>query len=608
MPTLTLDPQTPTVIVRSQRPEAEPEPAGLTFTEVGHGYRPGRGLVYSLIAHEIAFFSLFFLSFSYSYVQQTRSAKLTKVINLSDAKQVIYLPVLGGGSEGEGQPGGGPGVPRKVSSAAPASSNKGLSYPGPQAIVSDPPKPTNRVQTVLQPELVNPPILQNFAPLPNIVQMTDAGPRPLDVRANKPAPVFHPAPATPIEPPKLKLSAKIPLDVMPSQPELPTLLPAPTPSIEPPKLALPANPPPTATPIMVRKSPQPAAKNAEKAIEPPRPEKISPVPTHGKDLQNLVALSPMPAPPGQPVKAPAAEARGRFAISPEANVASSQTRPGSKLEGAPTTVGIGSQAGAPAGNAAGEIAAGAGNGNGGVAAGSGGGVGTGTGKGNGSGNGGVGAGAGRGSGVGPGLGQGEGHSSGSGTGAGAGHGGGAFPGITIQGSGSGSGAAGKPTWHVASQAAYGMTIVATASSGGGLPDLGVFADEKVYTVYLDMRQTVEDPATSWTLQYALLRDPNGDASANRNQEATVPPFPVVKEMPQFSAELVQKYSGRLIVVYAILNTQGKLEQMLVMQSPDDRLTNRILATLNKWVFRPAEFNHHPASVKVLLGVPLSLPE
>src|SRR5207245_10340109 len=179
--------------------------------------------------------------------------------------------------------------------------------------------------------------------------------------------------------------------------------------------------------------PKSVAKTAEKPIEPPR---ISPVPTRGTDLQNLVALSPMPAPPGQPVKAPAGEARGRFAISPEANVASAQTKPGAKLESlAPAAVGVGSQSGAPAGNAAGEMAAGVGNGSGGMAVGSGGGVGAGTGKGKGSGNGGAGTGAGRGSGVGPGLGEGAGHSSGSGTGAGAGHGGGAFPGITIQGSG-----------------------------------------------------------------------------------------------------------------------------------------------------------------------------
>ena len=56
-----------------------------------------------------------------------------------------------------------------------------------------------------------------------------------------------------------------------------------------------------------------------------------------------------------------------------------------------------------------------------------------------------------------------------------------------------------------------MTIVSTAASGGGLPDLGVFEREKVYTVYLDMKANDEDPAASWILQYAVLQ-PLRDAS------------------------------------------------------------------------------------------------
>ncbi len=603
MSLLSLIPQTPPEFLPRQ-PEPEPESVGLTFTEVGHGYRPGRGLVYSVIAHEIAFFILFFGSFSYSYIHRASPAELTQVIDLSNPKQVIYLPLLGGGSEGDGHPGGAPGIARKAPSAAPASNSKGLSYPGPQPIVSDPPNPTNRLQTVLQPALEYPPILQKFAPLPNMVQMTDAGPRPLDVRANKATPVFHPTPMKPLEPPKLKLRASALPELMPSQPDMPVFQPAPTTPIEPPKLALPVNAPP---PLVVRKSPKRVADKRDKPIEPPRPEQISPVPTRGTDLQNLVALSPMPAPPGQPVKVPAGEARGRFAISPDANAASAQPRPGSKMGGLPSAaVGIGAESSASGGNAA-AIAGGAGNGGEGSSVGGSGGVGTGTGSGKGSGNGGSGTGAGRGSGVGPGMGEGAGHSSGSGTGAGAGHGGGAFAGITIQGSGSGSGAAGKSTWHVAPQTAYGMTVVATASSGGGLPDFGVFADEKVYTVYLDM-SSADDPAPALTLQYALLRDPSADSGASRSAEGLMPPFPVVKDMPQFPVELVQKYLRRLIVVYAIMDTRGKLQQMLVMQSPDDRLTSRILAALNKWVFRPAELKGQPVSVKVLLGFPLSLPE
>lgn len=602
MSLLSLDPQTPPEFLPSQQVEPAQEPVGLTFAEVGYGHRPGRGLLYSVIAHEIAFFSIFFLSLSYRYVHEHHPAELTQVIDLSNPKQIIYLPLLGGGSEGNGHPGGAPGVPRKASSAAPATNNKGLSYPGPQPIVSDPPNPTNRIQTVLQPALVNPPILKKFAPLPNLVQLTDAGPRPLDVRANKPT--LPPEPVRPMEAPKLKLRAKLPLEAMRSQPDLPVLQPAPTTPIEPPKLALPVNAPEVATPLVVRKS---VVKAVEKSIEPPRPEQISHVTTHGTDLQNLVALSPIPAPPGQPVKVPAGEARGRFAISPDASVTPSQSRPGSKLGGlASAAVGIGGESGASGGNAAG-ITGGAGTGGEGSSVGGSGGVGTGTESGKGSGNGGAGPGSGRGSGVGPGLGEGAGPSSGSGTGAGAGHGGGAFPGITIQGSGSGSGAAGKSTWHVAPQTAYGMTIVATASSGGGLPDFGVFSHEKVYTVYIDM-STADDPAPALTLQYALLNDPSAEGSANRSTEGLMPPFPVVKEMPQFPVELVHKYLRRLIVVYAIMDTKGKLQQMLVMQSPDDRITSRILEALNKWAFRPAELKGQPVSVKILLGIPLSLPE
>src|SRR6266849_5525344 len=104
MPLTTLDPQIDPAVPAS--PEPQLAPVRLTFTEVGHGYRPGRGLLYSVIAHEIAIFSMFFLSFSYSYTHRPRPEELTRVINLSDRKQVIYLPLLGGGSEGEGHPGG----------------------------------------------------------------------------------------------------------------------------------------------------------------------------------------------------------------------------------------------------------------------------------------------------------------------------------------------------------------------------------------------------------------------------------------------------------------------------------------------------------------------
>jgi len=156
-----------------------------------------------------------------------------------------------------------------------------------------------------------------------------------------------------------------------------------------------------------------------------------------------------------------------------------------------------------------------------------------------------------------------------------------------------------------------MTILSTASSGGGLADFGIFSNEKVYTVYIDMRQTAEDRSPSWTLQYAPLREAteNGaDRGSSENPGLLVSPFAVTKEMPRLPVELVHKYLRRLIVVYAIINTEGKLERMSVKQSPDARLSEPLLEALSKWVFQPAQLDGQPVATKVLLGIPLALSE
>jgi hypothetical protein len=185
--------------------------------------------------------------------------------------------------------------------------------------------------------------------------------------------------------------------------------------------------------------------------------------------------------------------------------------------------------------------------------------------------------------------------------------------MTIQG-GSLTGAASKPALHtgtpVPPQTSYSLTIVASGSSGGGLPDFGVFFDEKVYTVYINMQRTTDDPAPSCTLQYSLLRGAAAQGgtlgSPSQNQQGLVPPFPVVKELPQWPVELVSRFLHRMVVVYAVINTEGKLERMHVMQSPNVEVSNALLEALGKWVFRPAELNGEPVALKALLGIPLSL--
>src|SRR5215469_4869257 len=68
-----------------------------TFSTFKFGYLPRRGLLYSTIAHEIAVFALF-LIFSYG-LPVLRPQKL--VVRLNTQDYLVYLPEVGGGSEGQ---------------------------------------------------------------------------------------------------------------------------------------------------------------------------------------------------------------------------------------------------------------------------------------------------------------------------------------------------------------------------------------------------------------------------------------------------------------------------------------------------------------------------
>jgi len=62
--------------------------------------------------------------------------------------------------------------------------------------------------------------------------------------------------------------------------------------------------------------------------------------------------------------------------------------------------------------------------------------------------------------------------------------------------------------------------------------------------------------------------------------------------------------SRRIVVYAVMDTQGKLQRLSVRQTPDARFNAGILAALTHWSFQPAQLNGQPVALKVLIGIPL----
>ena len=154
-------------------------------------------------------------------------------------------------------------------------------------------------------------------------------------------------------------------------------------------------------------------------------------------------------------------------------------------------------------------------------------------------------------------------------------------------------------FSVEPQTTYGMTVVSTASSGGGLADFGVFEDERVYTVYIPMKRSPDEADPTWTLQYALL-----ESAAMSADQPVLAPVAVVREWPRVPAELEKKYGQQQVIIYAVVDAEGKVNSVKVMQTPDRRVSDAIAQAFAKWRFRPAQLDGRPVSVKILVGIPL----
>ena len=573
----TLSPDELIALLESMAPAVErPAPAPLSFTEIGNGRPTSRSLLVSVVSHALVLLAIAF-SGRYAFVHPVdispNSSTTTALL-----QKPFLLPVLGGGSEGAGKQGGGSGSEPDLSSGVRARSKRGFAYPGPQPLVSDPPNATLGIQTILQPELKNPPRLRAFMPLPNIARPA-AVPAPdppkqvlkviageLRLKPSADAPVAAPKITVPVD------NASQPPTLDASQPVIPNLLPAK------PKVPSAAEIPTTAIP---------------------------------RDQKALLILSAVAPPADIPAKIPAAEARSLFAVTPQDATVIADPGAGSKSGNTPTkAAGVGTPTDVASGDAladsatggSSEDAKGSGAGNGGK---------YGSSKGSGLNATANGTASGRGTSAGTGTGAGLGTTLGSGTGGGSATGSGGFPGMTIAGGRYGNGGADAGGVHASAEprhpGSYNMTITSTASSGGGLQDFGVFENQKVYTVYLDMRSSDEDPAPSWTLQYAVQQPTPADIAngASRIQGTPTAPYAMLKEIPRLTSELSTKYARRLIVVTAIMNPTGKLEQINIKQTLDTQLNAALTEALSNWNFQPSQINGNPIALKVLFGIRLA---
>jgi hypothetical protein len=131
-------------------------------------YFPGRGFIASLILHAAVFIGSIFIPLFWLYLFPPSGPDRVVFIELNEPTTVMYLPPLWGSEQTAAPPEGEENEGNE--SPAPPSVFEGLTYRGPQPILSDPSDPTNDIQTILQPKVENPPILEPPQLVPNILQ------------------------------------------------------------------------------------------------------------------------------------------------------------------------------------------------------------------------------------------------------------------------------------------------------------------------------------------------------------------------------------------------------------------------------------------------------
>ncbi|MBV9609595.1 MAG: energy transducer TonB [Acidobacteria bacterium] len=128
----------------------------------------------------------------------------------------------------------------------------------------------------------------------------------------------------------------------------------------------------------------------------------------------------------------------------------------------------------------------------------------------------------------------------------------------------------------------------------------VFGPKKVYSMIMNM-PNLTSGGGSWIVRYAELQQhPGGD-------ELTAP-VAVQKADPAYPAEAIREHVEGTVVLYAIIHSDGRVTDVRVLRSVDERLDASAQTALAHWQFRPATKGGTPVALETVVHIPFTVPK
>lgn len=123
----------------------------------------------------------------------------------------------------------------------------------------------------------------------------------------------------------------------------------------------------------------------------------------------------------------------------------------------------------------------------------------------------------------------------------------------------------------------------------------IFGDRRLYGRTLNM-PNLNSSTGSWVMHFAELKpdEKNGQLLEPLATETSDPGYPL---------ELIKNNVHGMVTLYAVIHTDGKVGDIRVLNSPDDRLDSYAARALARWKFVPAERAGKPVAIEAVVLIP-----
>jgi TonB family protein len=126
-------------------------------------------------------------------------------------------------------------------------------------------------------------------------------------------------------------------------------------------------------------------------------------------------------------------------------------------------------------------------------------------------------------------------------------------------------------------------------------DRQVFGDRRPYGTTLNM-PNLNSSTGSWVMHFAELQP--GEKAGDLLQ-----PLPTEKSDPGYPLELIRANVHGTVTLYAVIHADGRIDDIRVLSSPDERLDAWATSALAHWKFLPALRSGKPVAIEAVVEIP-----